>query len=71
MGKYRVRKIVTMAKIKKASLWIEGRSPLVISIRIVIVKRARLSNHQRLQPKNKERVKIIEAKIKKSSLVSK
>jgi len=60
-----------MAKIKKASLWIEGRRPLVISIKMVMVKSARLSNHQRLQPKKSANDKIIEAKIKKSSLVSK
>lgn len=59
------------AKIKKASLWIAGRRPLVKRIKIVKVKRARLSNHHKVQPKYIASPKRMAVKIKKISLVSK
>jgi hypothetical protein len=63
--------MATIARIKKASLWIEGRRPFVISIKITNVKSDRRSNHHKGQPKNEANPKRIAAKIKNSSFVSK
>ena len=63
--------MVTMARIKNASLWIDGSKPLVKSIKITSVNKARWSNHHKGQPKNMATPKKIAAKIKKISFVSK
>jgi len=63
--------MVTMAKIKKASLWIEGSKLLVKSIKTTNVNKARLSNHHKGQPKNMANSNKIVTKIKKISFVSK
>jgi len=62
---------VIIAKIKKASLWIDGRSPLVKSIKITSVNSTRLSNHHKGQPKKYAIPNNTAAKTKKISLVSK
>jgi len=60
-----------MAKIKKASLWIEGSKLLVKSIKTTNVNKARLSNHHKGQPKYQASPSKTAAKIKKISFVSK
>jgi len=60
-----------MARIKNASLWIEGNNPLVINTSTIRVNNARRSNHHRLQPNAEANPNKTAANIKKSSFVSK
>ncbi|MEK7597326.1 MAG: hypothetical protein AAB441_01630 [Patescibacteria group bacterium] len=71
MGRYNDINIVTIARIKKASLWIDGNKPLVKSIKITRVNKTLLSNHHKGQPKKYAIPNKIAARIKKISFVSK
>jgi len=60
-----------MARMKKASLWIAGKRPLVTNMRIMSVKRIFGLNHMIGQLKNIASPMRIEARIRNISLVSK
>jgi len=60
-----------MARIKKASLWIDGSKPLVKSINTTKVSNTLLSNHHKGQPRKYAIANRIAARTKKISFVSK
>jgi len=63
--------MVTIARIKKASLWMAGKRPLVTSMRTIRVSKIFGLNHMIGQLKNIASPMRIEAKMRNISLVSK